>query len=93
MVTNKKISLSKDKHNFYYHLAFYKSIYMCVHKQFQNKSARLLFRTPLLLLLSSLKHSQVKEKTAILLRSKFLERGNLLKMHKNSVLKEERQTF
>lgn len=65
MVTNKKISLSKDKHNFYYHLAFYKSIYMCVHKQFQNKSARLLFRTPLLLLLSSLKHSQVKEKTAI----------------------------
>jgi hypothetical protein len=66
---------------------------MCVHKQFQNKSARLLFRTPLLLLLSSLKHSQVKEKTAILLRSKFLERGNLLKMHKNSVLKEERQTF
>lgn len=66
---------------------------MCVHKQFQNKSARLLFRTPSLLLLSSLKHSQVKEKTAILLRSKFLERGNLLKMHKNSVLKEERQTF
>jgi len=46
-----------------------------------------------LLFWNCLKHSQVKEKTAILLRSQFLERGNQLKMHKNSVLKEERQTF